>query len=79
MTKPSFGDAASFADRISPMTDDELFMSMRDLERQSETLSKDQHDISDVLARIALVEEEIEERYPGQALAPYKQWRRQDL
>jgi hypothetical protein len=77
MTDYSTDDVTTFADRLSLMTEDELFKAMRGLEAQSETLSRDHRDTSDVLARIALVEDEIEDRYPGQGLAPYKQWQRQ--
>jgi hypothetical protein len=77
MNDYSTDDVATFADRLSSMTEDELFTAMRGLEAQSETLSRDHGDTGDVLARIALVEDDIEDRYPGQALAPYKQWQRQ--
>jgi len=67
-------DAAEFADRLSAMTDDELFESMKKLEDESEGVPSDQRDSSDVFARIAMVETVIEDRFPGQLLAPYKDW-----
>lgn len=76
MEESSSQDTASFADELAAMTDEELFASMRTLEQESESGSQAKHDISDVLARIALVEETIEDRYPGQALAPYKRWQK---
>jgi hypothetical protein len=79
MTKPSSEDDAAFADRLSSMTNEELFAAMRELETQSGAFSKDQAGSEEVFARIALVEDKIEERYPGQALAPYKQWQRRIL
>jgi hypothetical protein len=73
-------DTASFADNLSAMTDDELFQQMRSLEQESEKRSKESgDDLDEILGRIALVEQAIEERFPGQALAPYKQWQRDAL
>jgi len=72
-------DAVSFAERLPAMTDDELFATMRRLEQKSEALAQSGGDAGDVLGRIALVEDEIEDRYPGQALSPYKQWQRQNI
>jgi hypothetical protein len=72
-------NTTSFADRLSAMTDDELFSTMHGLEQESEVLAKRGGDAGDVLGRIALVEGVIEDRYPGQALSPYKQWQRQNF
>jgi ABC-type transporter Mla subunit MlaD len=74
MTVPTSDGSASFADQLNAMTDDELFAAMRALEEVSETAAQAKEDTGDILARIALVENEIEDRYPGQALAPYKHW-----
>jgi hypothetical protein len=49
---------------------------MRDLEKQSEDLARAGMDLDDTLAFIALVESEIERRFPGRALQPYKEWQR---
>ncbi|MBM3094972.1 hypothetical protein GFB56_29990 [Ensifer sp. T173] len=58
------------------MTDDELFTRMGELEKESERQSvPDQA----VLATIALVETEIERRFPGQLMAPYREWRRREI
>jgi hypothetical protein len=73
ITQPT-EDPVSFTDTLLAMTDDELFTTMRDLEAKSEETARAKLDTGDVLAAIALVEDEIEDRYPGQALAPYKQW-----
>ncbi|EJZ18461.1 hypothetical protein RCCGEPOP_25372 [Rhizobium sp. Pop5] len=53
------------------MNDDELFSTMSNLERASEAAE----DVEEILARIALTETEIERRYPGELLAPYRNWK----
>ena len=63
-------DVSDFASRLEAMTSDEVFSAMNLLERHSEDGDQDE-----ILARIALVEEEIERRFPGQKLAPYRYWR----
>lgn len=61
---------------LSELTDDELFTRMGELEKESERQSvPDQA----VLASIALVETEIERRFPGQLMAPYREWRRREI
>lgn len=67
-------DAADFADDLSATTDEELFALMQKLEHESENISSGERDTSDVFAKIAMVETAIEERFPGQLLAPYKEW-----
>uniref|UniRef100_UPI0031016E9F hypothetical protein n=1 Tax=Neorhizobium sp. EC2-8 TaxID=3129230 RepID=UPI0031016E9F len=67
-------DAGDFADRLAEMSDDELFETMQGLEQESEDILPDERDSSDVFAKIALVETAIENRFPGQLLAPYKDW-----
>jgi len=75
---PNADNPASYAAELADMTDDELFHDMRMLEERSEAGSKsEQVDLKEILAQIALVEQEIEQRFPGQALAPYKLWLRQ--
>lgn len=66
-----------FATSLEAMTDDELFMAMAGLEKKSEQADGDARD--EVLARIALVEGVITERYPGQALTPYRSWKEREL
>ncbi|MBB3136023.1 hypothetical protein FHS26_003770 [Rhizobium pisi] len=61
------------ATRLEAMTDDELFLTMSELEKASNATKNDAAE--EVLFRIALTEEEIERRYPGQVLAPYRDWR----
>lgn len=67
-------DAGDFVNRLAAMSDDELFETMQGLEEESEDIRPDERDSSDVFARIALVETAIEDRFPGQLLAPYKDW-----
>ncbi len=67
-------DAADFADNLSMMTDEELFALMQTLEQESEDVAVDVRETSDVFSKIALVETAIEDRFPGQLLAPYKEW-----
>ncbi|EJB02135.1 hypothetical protein Rleg9DRAFT_0915 [Rhizobium leguminosarum bv. trifolii WSM597] len=60
-----------FAVRLEAMTDEELFTTMNSLEEASEAAE----DAEETLARIALSETEIERRYPGELLAPYRNWK----
>ena len=64
------------ARRLALMIDDELFAVMKLLERESEAPAP--VNLEDILARIALTEDEIERRYPGQLLVPYRDWRERD-
>ena len=75
MVKGQDFDAAVFADQLSAMTDDELYAVMQELEDESEDIPSEGRDSSEVIARIAMVETAIEERFPGQLLAPYKDWK----
>lgn len=79
MPDPAGFDAADFADRLVQMTDDELFEIMQRLEDESEEIRPDERDGSDVFAQIALVETAIEDRFPGQLLAPYKDWQQRRI
>ena len=65
-------DVSDLGSRLEAMTHDEVFAAMESLEKRSEDSTSDRDEI---LARIALVEDEIERRFPGQLLAPYRQWR----
>jgi hypothetical protein len=67
-------DAADFAHRLAEKSDDELFETMQRFEEESENIRPDEREGSDVFAKIVLVETEIEDRFPGQLLAPYKDW-----
>lgn len=67
-------DAVEFADRLAAMTDEEVFGLMEKLEQASESVRPEDRDDSDVFAQIALVETAIEDRFPGQLMAPYKDW-----
>lgn len=68
-------DAAKFEDQLSAMTDEELFALMQKLEDESEDIRPEDRDSSEIFARIAMVETAIGERFPGQLLAPYKDWK----
>lgn len=68
-------DAGEFADNLAAMTDDELFRLMQDLEKESDDVAIEARETSDAFAKIALVETAIGDRFPGQLLAPYKEWR----
>ncbi|MGV2102717.1 MULTISPECIES: hypothetical protein [unclassified Rhizobium] len=72
-------DAAAFADQLSAMTDEELFVLMQKLEDESGDIPSKDRDSSEVFVRIAMVETAIEERFPGQLLAPYKDWQQRHL
>jgi hypothetical protein len=65
-------DIPDFASRLKAMTVDEVFDAMSMLEQHSEHIVSDR---DETLSRIALVEEEIERRFPGQKLAPYRDWK----
>jgi hypothetical protein len=69
-------DVADFATRLEAMTSDEVFAAMSSLEADSED---DASDREETLSRITLVEEEIERRFPRQMLAPYRDWKKQQL
>ncbi|MEZ2223473.1 hypothetical protein [Rhizobium sp. RCC_161_2] len=65
------GNAASL---LEAMTDDDVFGAMNVLETISEDAEEAERD--EILSRIVLVEEEIERRFPGQVLAPYRDWKK---
>ncbi|MGH6807415.1 MAG: hypothetical protein ACREEJ_11310 [Ensifer adhaerens] len=68
-------DSEDFSDRLAAMSNDELFAIMQKLEEESADIPSEERDARDVFAKIVLVETAIEERFPGQLLAPYKDWR----
>lgn len=72
-------DAAEFADQLSAMTDEELFALMQKLEDESENIPSEDRESSEVFVRIAMVETAIEDRFPGQLLAPYKDWQQRRI
>ncbi len=63
--------------RLETMTDEEVFITMCKLELASEAAGEEIRD--EILARIALAESEIERRYPGQVLAPYREWKQRRI
>jgi hypothetical protein len=68
---------ADLASRLEAMTDDEVFTAMSTLEAVSEATEGAVRD--EALSRIALIEVEIERRFPGQLLAPYRDWKKSEL
>ena len=72
-------NAAQFADQLSAMTDEELFALMQKLEDESENIPSEDRESSEVFVRIAMVETAIEDRFPGQLLAPYKDWQQRRI
>lgn len=72
-------DTAEFADQLSAMTDEELFALMQKLEDVSEDLPSEDRDSSEVFARIAMIETAVEDRFPRQLLAPYKDWQQRRI
>jgi len=69
-------DVATLASRLEAMTEDEVFAAMRFLEQRSEDASSDREE---AMSRIALVEDELERRFPGQLLAPYLNWKKSSI
>ncbi|MDR6821042.1 hypothetical protein J2X76_006242 [Neorhizobium sp. 2083] len=68
---------ADMAPRLEAMTVDEVFAMMDALEKESEHTDRAAQD--EVLARIALIQDEIDRRFPGQRLAPYQDWKKSQL
>jgi hypothetical protein len=66
-------DVSDFATRLEAMTSDEVFAAMSSLEKHSD----DANDREEILSRMTLVEEEIERRFPGQMLVPYRDWKKE--
>jgi len=73
-THEPVGDLASL---LEAMTVDEVFSAMDMLEKESEQTERPGQD--EVLARIALIQDEIERRFPGQRLGPYQNWKKSQL
>ncbi|MBX4925377.1 hypothetical protein [Rhizobium binae] len=63
-----------FASRLETVTDDELFGTMNELEKASNAAEEGEA-AEEIFSRIALAESEIERRYPGRLLAPYREWK----
>lgn len=75
MTGNDMTDPAAFETALASMTEDEVFEAMQQMERKSEV----EDDPAQSLALMQLVESEIERRFPGQGLAPYKSWQRRSI
>lgn len=71
LTQEPVGDLAS---RLEAKTVDEVFAAMDALEKESEETNGAAQ--GEVLARIALIQDEIERRFPGQRLATYQDWKK---
>jgi hypothetical protein len=68
-------NTAEFAQSIEKWTDDEVFELLVKLESESESASSREEVEIGIQARIIVVENEIETRFPGQILAPFKKWK----
>lgn len=79
MAERQYLDAAEFADQRSAMTDAELFALMQKLEDESENMSSEDRESSEVFARIAMVETVIEELFPRPLLMPYEDWQQRRI
>lgn len=64
-----------FASALNSMTEEELFLMMSDLEVLSEKRGEVPVN-SDLFSKIVLTESEIERRFPGELLLPYKNWKK---
>jgi len=62
------------ADFLREATDEEIFEKMQELELQTESGR-----FAELSSLVALVETEIEQRFPGQSLAPYMRWKQNRL
>ena len=65
------------ARELEHMTGDELFTTLMTLVEESEVVELAGRE--DVLSVIALVQSEVERRYPGQLLAPFRDWKKNQL
>ncbi|MEZ2133060.1 MULTISPECIES: hypothetical protein [unclassified Sinorhizobium] len=67
-----------FASALEAMIDEELFSTMKDLEEASEAQVGGGRSVEETatFSRTVLTENEIERRFPGQLLAPYREWRK---
>jgi hypothetical protein len=70
---PLNASTTEFALGLEPMTNDEVFTVTA---ARESARGHDIHGRDEVLARIALGEEEIERRFPGQLLSPYRRWKK---
>lgn len=67
-------DVSDFVSRLEAMTTNDVFAAMHALEERSEV---DAGDRDETVSRIAFVEDKIERRFPGQLLAPYRNWKKE--
>ncbi|TCU09638.1 hypothetical protein [Rhizobium sullae] len=70
---------ADFARSIEKWTDEEIFELLAKLESESEEASSSDEVDADLQAKIIVVGNEIETRFPGQLLAPFKKWKQDRL
>lgn len=71
--------SADYARALASMTDEEVFEVMLVLEQKSEAGVAGNDLEADIAHRLALTEEEIGRRHPGQLLAPYRDWKKKRL
>lgn len=64
-------NVSELATRLEAMTADEIFAVMISLE----SIARSRSDRQETLSRIRLVEKEIERRFHGQMLTPYRDWK----
>jgi hypothetical protein len=66
-----------FASSLAAMTDDEVFETMRALEELSmERSMAGERPDGEISHKLAVAEDEIARRYPGQLLQPFLDWKR---
>jgi hypothetical protein len=69
--------SGEFASSLAAMTDDEVFETMRSLEELSMERSISGKDLDpEISHKLAVTEDEIARRYPGQLLQPFLDWKR---
>jgi hypothetical protein len=69
--------SADFASSLRAMTDDEVFETMRELEKVSEERSVAGNVVdTEISHKLALTEDEITRRHPGQLLQPFLDWKK---
>jgi hypothetical protein len=69
--------SADFASSLTPMTDDELFATMLELEEMSETRPAAENGAdAEIAHKLVVTEDEINRRHPGQLLQPFLDWKK---
>lgn len=69
--------SSEFASSLAAMTDDEIFETMRTLEELSAGRPGAGKSVEpEISHKLAITEDEIARRYPGQLLQPFLDWKR---